>query len=62
MRTKRGLRGGKWSQFSSAHPGIVHFGCADGSVQALAVDDVSDRVLWALSGIRDGEVVGGIFD
>ncbi len=62
LRTKQGLRGDSWAQFGSAHPGIVHFGCADGSVHALAVDDVSDRVLWALSGICDGEIAAGTLD
>ena len=62
LRTKRGLGGGEWSQFGSAHPGIVHFAYADGSTHAIAVDDVSDRVFWALSGICDGEVVSARFD
>ncbi len=62
LRTKRGLGGGEWSRFSSAHPGIVHFGYADGSAHAIAIDDVSDRVFWALSGICDGGIVSARFD
>lgn len=42
-------------QFSSSHPGVVHFARVDGSVHALT-RDIERDTLYALAGMADGEV------
>ena len=44
-------------QFSSTHPGIVHFALADGSVRGLS-EDSDDDTLRNLAGMADGQTVG----
>jgi len=59
--TGYGLGGDDWCHFSSAHPDIVHFCCADGSVHSLSTH-IDPDLLNALSGIADGEVVSKPFE
>ena len=47
---------GDWSQFSSRHPGIVHFCLADGSVRQLSTEIDKDTYKY-LGAIADGQVV-----
>jgi prepilin-type N-terminal cleavage/methylation domain-containing protein len=53
--TGYGLDGSTWSQFSSAHPGIVQFGYVDGSAHAIS-RELSPEVYQAMSGIADREI------
>ena len=46
------------AQFSSAHPGIVQFALADGSVRPLRVE-IRQAVLNNLAGMHDGSVIDG---
>ncbi len=45
-----------WAQFSSRHPGIVHFCLADGSVRQLSIEIDQDTYKY-LGAIADGQVV-----
>ena len=59
--TGYGLGADTWYQFSSAHPDVVHFCCADGSVHPLSTN-TDYYLLDALGGIADGEVVSNPFE
>jgi hypothetical protein len=52
---------GRWYDFGSAHPDVVQFAYADGSVQAVPVQ-VDIYVFILLSGIADGELVDADFN
>lgn len=45
-----------WAQFSSNHPGVVHFSFADLSIEGLSVD-IDQAVYDALAGYRDKVIV-----
>jgi hypothetical protein len=47
-------------QFSSAHPGVVQFVRADGSVLPVVVD-IDQNILNNLAGVRDGMVTNHVF-
>jgi len=50
-----------WYQFGSQHPGVILFALGDGSVKAMAGTADKD-VQWDVSGMRDGNVVDGVFN
>jgi len=47
--------GDAWCQWTSRHPGIVHFSTADSSVRAVS-PTIDQEVFTALSGIADGDL------
>jgi prepilin-type N-terminal cleavage/methylation domain-containing protein len=61
MPTAWGMDGSYWCQFSSAHPGVVHFCYVDGSVHRLRTN-LDQDVFDALAGIADGEKVDESFE
>ena len=44
-------------QFSTNHPGVVHFGLADGSARGLN-ESIEDNTLRNLAGMADRQVTG----